>query len=64
MGLYSSRFCAGRKTIVNGVEMLRKVVTRAQAGDDVGVLLKDVEREHVQRGDLLLGADSDFTWKP
>jgi elongation factor Tu len=55
---------AGRVTVATGVEMLRKVVTRAQAGDEVGVLFKDVTKQDVQRGDILTGADSDFTWKP
>jgi len=42
--------------VVAGLEMFRKQVTQAQAGDNVGLLLRDVEKKDVKRGDVLLGA--------
>ena len=55
---------SGKTVIVAGVEVQRKVTTRAQSGDNAGVLLKDIGKEDVQQGDLLTGAELDFTWKP
>jgi translation elongation factor EF-Tu-like GTPase len=54
---------SSKTTVVTGVEVYRKVVTRAQAGDNVGVLLKDINKEDVQQGDVLTGSEFDFTWK-
>ena len=54
---------AGRTTMVAGIEQFRKVVTQAGAGDNVGVLLKDISKEDVQQGDVLTGSEVDFTWK-
>jgi elongation factor Tu len=42
-----------RKSIVTGVEMFRKLLDQAQAGDNVGVLLRGVERKDIQRGQVL-----------
>ena len=39
-----------RKTVVTGLEMFRKVLEEAVAGDNIGVLLRGVEREDVERG--------------
>jgi elongation factor Tu len=47
---------ASRSVVVTGIEMFRKQVTQAQAGDNVGVLLRGLEKQDVQRGDTLLGA--------
>ena len=55
---------SSKTTVVNGIEMFRKIVTRVQAGDNVGVLLKDISKEDVQQGDVLTGSNLDFTWKP
>lgn len=53
------------KTIaVTGLEVSRKRVTTAQTGDNVGVLLKDIDEIDVQQGDILTGSELDFTWKP
>jgi translation elongation factor EF-Tu-like GTPase len=41
------------QTEVTGIEMFRKTVTIANAGDNVGLLLRDVERDQVVRGDVL-----------
>jgi len=39
-----------RKTVVTGVEMFRKLLDEAQAGDNVGLLLRGVEKEDAERG--------------
>ena len=41
------------KTVVTGVEMFRKVLDEGRAGDNVGVLLRGVKREDVERGQVL-----------
>lgn len=53
-----------RKTVVSGIEISRKVTSQANAGDNVGILFKDISRQDVQRGDVILSPNSDFTWKP
>jgi len=42
-----------RKTVATGVEMFRKLLDEAQAGDNIGVLLRGVEREEIERGQVL-----------
>ena len=42
-----------RKTVATGVEMFRKLLDQAQAGDNIGVLLRGVEREEIERGQVL-----------
>jgi elongation factor Tu len=42
-----------RKTVVTGVEMFRKILDEGQAGDNVGCLLRGVERTEVERGQVL-----------
>jgi elongation factor Tu len=41
------------KTVVTGVEMFRKLLDRGEAGDNVGCLLRGVDREEVERGQVL-----------
>ncbi|MGB0086666.1 MAG: elongation factor Tu [Rhodomicrobiaceae bacterium] len=41
------------KTVVTGVEMFRKLLDQGQAGDNVGCLLRGVERDAVERGQVL-----------
>jgi elongation factor Tu len=41
------------KTVVTGVEMFRKILDEGQAGDNIGVLLRGVKREEVERGQVL-----------
>ncbi len=48
---------SSKTAVVTGVEMFRKVVKQAQAGDNVGVLLRDVSKQDVERGDVLTGSD-------
>ncbi|WP_406677325.1 elongation factor Tu [Moorella sp. ACPs] len=42
-----------RKTVVTGVEMFRKILDEAVAGDNIGTLLRGVERKEVERGMVL-----------
>jgi len=42
-----------QKTVVTGVEMFRKLLDEAQAGDNVGVLLRGVSRTDIERGQVL-----------
>jgi elongation factor Tu len=44
---------APRKLIVTGVEMFRKLLDQAQAGDNVGVLLRGIQRTEIERGQVL-----------
>ena len=42
-----------RTVVVTGVEMFRKLLDEAQAGDNIGALLRGVQREEIQRGQVL-----------
>jgi elongation factor Tu len=42
-----------RKTVATGVEMFRKLLDEGQAGDNIGVLLRGVKRDEVERGQVL-----------
>ncbi|MDD2523417.1 MAG: elongation factor Tu [Endomicrobiaceae bacterium] len=42
-----------KKTVATGIEMFRKLLDDAQAGDNVGVLLRGVEKDQVERGQVL-----------
>ena len=42
-----------RKSVVTGVEMFRKLLDKAEAGDNIGVLLRGVEKEEIVRGMVL-----------
>lgn len=42
-----------RKSVVTGVEMFRKLLDSAQAGDNVGALLRGVDRSNIERGQVL-----------
>ena len=39
-----------RKTVVTGIEMFRKLLDEAQAGDNIGALLRGVQRTEIERG--------------
>ena len=43
-----------KKTTCTGVEMFRKLLDRGEAGDNVGVLLRGIDREGVERGQVLI----------
>jgi elongation factor Tu len=42
-----------KKTVVTGVEMFRKLLDQAQAGDNIGVLLRGIARTEIERGQVL-----------
>ena len=42
-----------RKTVVTGIEMFRKLLDEAQAGDNIGALLRGIQRTEIQRGQVL-----------
>ncbi|MBD5550152.1 MAG: elongation factor Tu [Lachnospiraceae bacterium] len=42
-----------RKTVVTGIEMFRKMLDEAQAGDNIGALLRGVNRTEIERGQVL-----------
>ncbi|MEG6617659.1 EF-Tu/IF-2/RF-3 family GTPase, partial [Peptococcaceae bacterium 1198_IL3148] len=42
-----------RKTVVTGVEMFRKLLDFAEAGDNIGALLRGVDRKEIERGQVL-----------
>ena len=42
-----------RKTVVTGIEMFRKLLDEAQAGDNIGALLRGVQRNEIERGQVL-----------
>ncbi|MEB3103444.1 elongation factor Tu [Ferviditalea candida] len=42
-----------KKTVVTGVEMFRKLLDQAQAGDNIGALLRGVDRKDIERGQVL-----------
>ena len=46
-------FGAAKKTVVTGVEMFRKLLDEGQAGDNVGLLLRGVDKDEIERGMVL-----------
>ena len=42
-----------RKTVATGVEMFRKTLEEAEAGDNIGVLLRGIDRDEIERGQVL-----------
>ena len=42
-----------RKTVVTGIEMFRKILDYAEAGDNIGALLRGVQRNEIERGQVL-----------
>ena len=47
-----------QKSVVTGLEMFRKTLDQAEAGDNVGVLLRGIEKDQVERGQVLAKAGS------
>ena len=56
-------FANTRKTVVTGVEMFRKLLDQGQAGDNVGCLLRGIEKDDVERGQVLAKPGSVKTHK-
>ena len=50
-----------KKAVVTAIEMFRKQLQQAKAGDNVGLLLRDIGQQDVKRGDLLLKSDSELS---
>jgi elongation factor Tu len=46
-------FGAAKKSVVTGVEMFRKLLDEGQAGDNVGLLLRGIEKNEIERGMVL-----------
>ena len=42
-----------RKTVVTGIEMFRKLLDYAEAGDNIGALLRGIQRTEIERGQVL-----------
>jgi elongation factor Tu len=53
VGLGAVVKAAGKKTVVTGVEMFRKLLDEGTAGDNVGLLLRGVAKEEIERGMVL-----------
>jgi len=53
---------AAKQTTCTGVEMFKKLCPDAQAGDNVGILLRGIKREDVERGQFLCKPGSLQTW--
>lgn len=52
-----------QKSVVSGVEMFRKLLDQAQAGDNVGIILRDIKHSKIERGQVLAepGSISPYT---
>ena len=48
----------GRKTVCTGVEMFRKILDEGRAGDNVGLLLRGVDKKEIKRGQILAKPNS------
>jgi len=46
-------FAETRKTVATGVEMFQKILDQGQAGDNIGVLLRGIAKDEVERGQVL-----------
>ncbi len=53
-------FGAHAKTVVTGVEMFRKILDEGQAGDNVGLLLRGIKKEEIERG-MVVAAPGSIT---
>src|SRR5687768_16938661 len=47
-----------KKTVVTGIEMFHKMLDQGEAGDNAGVLLRDIEKDDVERGQVLAKSGS------
>jgi len=50
----------GKKTVCTGVEMFRKILDRGEAGDNVGLLLRGIDKKEIKRG-MVLAAPGSIT---
>jgi elongation factor Tu len=56
-------FTDTRKTVVTGVEMFKKLLDEGRAGDNVGLLLRGIEKNDVERGQVVAKPGSIKGWK-
>ena len=61
--IFIQRAGISQKSIVTGIESFRKQLKQAEAGNNVGILLADVNKEDVQRGDVLVGSHPELGWR-
>ena len=47
-----------QKSVVTGIEMFRKIMDEAQAGDNVGILLRGIEKDQIERGQVICAPGS------
>ena len=52
-----------RKVVCTGVEMFKKLLDQAQAGDNIGALLRGIQREEIERGQVLAAPGSIHPYK-
>ena len=50
-----------KKSVCTGVEMFRKLLDLGEAGDNVGILLRGIERTDVERGQVLCKSGSSYS---
>jgi elongation factor Tu len=50
-----------KKVVVTGIEMFKKNLDQGQAGDNVGILLRGIERDDIERGQVLCKARFDHS---
>ena len=53
-----------KQTVITGVEMFRKLLDEAQAGDNVGLLLRGIQRTDIERGQVICKPGSIQTHTP
>ena len=58
--VYLRRSNSSRRVVVTGIEMFRKLANQAQAGENVGILFRDITKQDVGKGDVLLGSDIEY----
>lgn len=58
--IYIRRANSSKRVTVTSIEMFRKILDQAKAGDNVGILLRDITKQEVEKGDVLLGSDIEF----
>lgn len=58
--IYIRRSNSSRRVVVTGIEMFRKLANQAQAGENVGILFRDITKQDVEKGDVLLGSDIEY----
>jgi elongation factor Tu len=50
-----------KKSVVTGVEMFRKLLDQGEAGDNVGLLLRGIDKNEIKRGMVLCHPGQDYS---